>query len=135
MGSGDSSHSVYVMNVGKRYHATTSPQGIFQTPNAYIVVRKRLAAARSAKNQFVMIVPKTVRTTSQYVENAKERRCWTVADVIDMEQWLKAQLTERRDEMTVSELIKRHNKFNEIWIQRVRMLARERSDSHGPKSD
>lgn len=54
-----------------------------------------------------------------------------MGNVIDMEQWLKTQLTETRKEMTTGELIRKHNKFSEIWIQRVRMLARGRRRDDG----
>lgn len=49
-----------------------------------------------------------------------------MGDIIRLEGWLKRKLEREGDRIPLGEMIKKHNKWNELWIWKIKVLATER---------
>ena len=53
-----------------------------------------------------------------------------MGDVIQLKGWLTRKLERERDEMPLAEMIKKHDKWNDLWTQTARVLADERKKNN-----
>ena len=52
-----------------------------------------------------------------------------MGDVIRIEGWLKRKLERDGNKMPLAEFIKKHDKWNELWMHKVKVLADERKQN------
>ena len=49
-----------------------------------------------------------------------------MGDVIRLKGWLKRKLEGERGDMPLDEMVRKHNKWNDLWMQEAKVLRDER---------